>query len=60
MEKKNEKKGKLGWAKRATQKIKEIRKAPIGEEVFKIVEDYKKSSEKAVKKIATPKLDLEN
>ena len=52
--------GKKGGAKRITQKIKKMREAPISKDVFRIVDDYAETElKKPLKKIATPKIDLE-
>ena len=52
--------GKKDWAKRITAKLTQIRKTPISRDVFRIVdENAPKDSEAPLKKIATPKIDLE-
>lgn len=54
--------GKKGGAKRITQKIKNIREAPLSQDVFRIVEGYAETeAKKPLKKIANPppKTDLE-
>ena len=52
--------GKKGWSKRITAKLTQIRKTPISKDVFRIVdENASKDPEAPLKKIATPKIDLE-
>jgi hypothetical protein len=60
MTEKTPKIGKKGGAKRITDKLKQIRRTPLSKEIFQIVdESSSQTTEPKLKKIATPKVDLE-